>query len=212
MKMRTPFGVLSLVCVCYFLAEGAQAVSAQSDNPHQANGSAHKTVQVDWPSKLEAIQGDLKRDPDSSFLHGQAAVAFDALGDFDAFDREIHAAMRLAPTDPMPYYTAYAIYKRRHLDQEARSALDSALKIDPGNPLGHYQKALMLERSKKLGEALEEYETAKALLDSVKSNSQNLQNAVWTYRDGRGNSFDVNSELSHITGDIDRVRLAVGSE
>jgi tetratricopeptide (TPR) repeat protein len=212
MKMKRPFGVLFLVCVSTSLAAGPRAGSAQSETPHPANGSPHKTVQVDWQSKLEAIQVDLKRDPDSSFLHGEAAVVYDALGDFKSFDREIRTAMRLDPTNSMIYYMAYAIYKRRHLDQEATSALDTALKIDPGNPSGHYQKALMLERSKKLQEALGEYEIAKALLDRVKSNSDNLQNNAWTYVDGRGNPFDVNSEQSHITGDIDRVRLAMGSK
>lgn len=199
--------ILFLLWLCRPFVTHARPAKAEAQNA--GNGSAHKTIQVDWQAELTTIQSDLKRDPNSASLHAQAAVAYDALGDFNSFNREIQTAMRLDQANSMPYYMAYAIYKRRHLFEEQRKALEQAIKIDPTNPFGHYQKASMLERAKRWRDALREYEVAQGLLEHVKSDSHNFQNGVWIYTDERGNPFDVNSEQVHIADDINRLQLAI---
>lgn len=189
---------------------------AHTDHPSQpsfqnreVDSAGRKTVHVDWREQLAATKKKLEGDPNSSFLHGQAAVAYDALDDFENFDREIQLAMRLDPENTMPCYMAYAVYKRRYLEDKATSVLQTALKIDPRNPFGHYEKAAALENSKVYKGALKEYRTAKELLLRVKANPANLQGNAWRYVDGRSNPFDVTVQESRIEDDIARVRGAI---
>jgi hypothetical protein len=64
--------------------------SAQGQTPSAGIGQQHKVAQVDWQAQLADIQKRLVHDPNSAFLHNQAAVVYNALGDFDGFEREIH--------------------------------------------------------------------------------------------------------------------------
>jgi len=185
---------------------------SQTEAQQAADKQAHKVVQVDWRAQLAATQKQLEREPSSGFLHGQAAVAYDALGDFESFDREIQTAMRLDPGNSMPCYMGYAVYKRKHLTDKQRSVLDAALKIDPANPFGHYEKAGMLEDAKERQSALKEYETVQGLLQRVKSDPKNFQNNGWRYVDARGNSYDVTLEESRVANDIARVRAAMQNQ
>ena len=105
-------------------------------------------------------------------------------------------------------YVAYAVYKRRRLQGKAFSVLEKALQIDPANPLGHYEKAGLLEDAKEWQRALKEYEAAEQLLQDVKSNPQNFQQNSWYYTDRRGNPYDVGLFESSIANDIARVRAA----
>jgi hypothetical protein len=173
--------------------------------------SSKKPVQIDWRAKLDATQKELSRNPDSAFLHNQAAVAYDALGDFENFDREIHIAIKLEPENPINCYMAYAVYKRRGLGKQQLSVLERALKIDPGNPFGHYEKAGILEDQKNWVGALAEYETTKRLLETLKSDSDRIKSNTWTYVDPRGNPYDVKWEVSHIDDDLVRIRAEASS-
>jgi len=195
-------------CLCgLFIAACGQTVNrVQAGQQAASDGGTHKVAQVDWRAQLAATQKQLEREPNSSFLHGQAAVAYDALGDFENFDREIQMAMKLDPGNAMPCYMAYAVYKRRHLRDKAGSVLEAALKTDPGNPFGHYEKAAALEDSKDYQGALKGYETAEGLLQRVKGDPNNFQGNAWRYLDARGNPFDVTLQESRITDDIARLR------
>jgi tetratricopeptide (TPR) repeat protein len=205
MKRRS---FLITLCFCgqCLSACGQAAHSSQTEAEQAGDKQAHKVVQVDWRAQLAATQKQLEREPNSGFLHGQAAVAYDALGDFDSFEREIQTAMRLDPGNSMPCYMAYAVYKRKHLKDKQTSVLDAALKIDPANPFGRYEKAGMLEDAKEWQSALKEYETVQGLLQRVKSEPNNFQNNGWRYVDARGNPYDVTLEESQIADDISRVR------
>jgi tetratricopeptide (TPR) repeat protein len=197
-----------LLCVQLMLACGKPHDYKSAQLPDGTNGSQHKVVQVDWRAQLADIQKRLKEDPNSPFLHNQAAVAYDALGDFDNFDREIHLAMKLEPENSINYYMAYGVYKRRHLRDKQISVLEKALQIDPDNPIGHYEKAAIFEDDKKWADALTEYQTTKTLLERVKSDPDNFRNNSWTYRDGNGNIDDVSWVVIHIDRDINRVRAS----
>jgi tetratricopeptide (TPR) repeat protein len=201
-----------LVILCLFgqcLTACGQMTRPSQPELHQAGDKqAPKVVPVDWHVQLATTQRQLEHEPNSSFLHGQAAVAYDALGDFGNFEREIQTAMRLDPGNAMPCYMAYAVYKRKQLRDKQTSVLDRALNIDPTKPFGHYEKAGMIENAKEWQGALKEYETVQALLQYVKSEPNNFQNNGWRYVDARGNPFDVSFEESHIADDIARVRSA----
>jgi tetratricopeptide (TPR) repeat protein len=195
---------LALMCGC-----GHSPDQHSTGSPDAAaEPPPRKVVQVDWHAKLATLQKELARDPNSAFLHNQAAVAYDALGDFESFDREIHIAMKLEPRNPIDCYVAYAVYKRRRLREKQRSVLERALEIDPGNPFGHYERAGMLEDEKKWADALAEYETTKTLLDKVMRNSERQNFTSWSYVDPTGAPYDVTFERAHIDDDIARVRAA----
>jgi tetratricopeptide (TPR) repeat protein len=166
----------------------------------------HKTVQVNWREELNKTQDQLQRNPNSAFLHNQAAVAYDALGDFEGFDREIHTAMTLDSENTIDYYVAYAVYKRRHLRDKSVFVLNEALKIDQTNPLGHYEKAAIFEGDKQWQNALEEYLATRELVREVKSHPTNFQYGEWRYLDARGNPYDVTDIASLVDSDIIRVR------
>ena len=185
------------------------AHSSQTEARQVGDIQAHRVVQVDWRAQLAATQKQLEQEPNSSFLHGQAAVAYDALGDFKSFESEIQTAMRLDPRNSMPCYMAYAVYKRKRLTDKQTSALDAALKIDPDNPFGRYEKASMLEDAQDFPNALKEYETAQRLLQRVTSDRNNLQKGRWTYIDRRGNHYDVTQEELQVSNDIVRVRTDI---
>jgi tetratricopeptide (TPR) repeat protein len=201
---------LFLITICFsgqcLAACGQTAHPSQTEAQQAGDNQAHKVVQIDWRAQLAATQKQLEHEPNSGFLHGQAAVAYDALGDFESFDREIQTAMRLDPGNPVSSYMAYAVYKRKHLRDKQALVLDAALKIDPGNPFGHYEKAGMFEDAKEWQSALKQYEIVQELLQRVKSDPNNFQNKAWRYVDARGNPYDVTSEESRVPGDIARVR------
>ena len=207
MKTRS----LSLkLCLCIqFIAGCAQSNPAfQTKIEDSTAKPARKVVEIDWHAELAERQKQLERDPNSAFLHNQVAVAYDALGDFDNFDREIQTAIKLDPSNSIDCYVAYAVYKRRHLEEKGLSVLEKALQIDPANPLGHYEKAGSLEDAKEWQRALKEYETAQQFLRDVKSNPQNFRQDSWYYTDAHGNPYDVGPIDSSIANDIARVRAA----
>jgi tetratricopeptide (TPR) repeat protein len=185
------------------------ARSQQSSGSPEVNAEAPaKVVKIDWHAKLATLQKELARNPNSASLHSQAGVAYDALGDFPSFEKETRLAMDLDKENSVYCYSAYAVYKRRHLKEEEVSALERALQIDPGNPFGHYEMATLLEDDKKWTDALTEYETTKKLVDAVKQNSS-LNYSRWSYVDPRGGFYDVTFEKAHIDDDIARVRAAM---
>ena len=195
-----------MVCVVCFLGTNGLAHKGPDEFINIQSQPSHKVVHIDWRAQLDTIKKQLAQKPDSSFLHGQAAIAYDALGNFPNFEREIEMAMKLAPHDAMPRYMAYAVYKRRHLEQKQATILQDALKIDPANPFGHYEEASMLENQNELSAALAEYHTTKELLHSLKSNPGNFKNGMWIYTDAHGNPYDVTGIVSHIESDIRRAQ------
>jgi tetratricopeptide (TPR) repeat protein len=209
MRMKTRFLPLGLCfCIQVMASCGQNDLAFQTKTQDSTGKPTHRVVQIDCRAELAERQKQLERDPNSAFLHNQVAIAYDALGDFGNFDREIQTAIKLDPSNPIDCYVAYAVYKRRHLFGKALAVLERALQIDPANPFGQYEKARLLENAKEWQPALKEYETAERLLQRVKSNPQNFQQDSWYYTDARGNPFDVGPEESHIADDIARVRAA----
>jgi len=191
---------------------GQTASTSQSQIQGSANGSSHKVVQIDWPAELAERRKQLERDPNSAFLHNQVAVAYDALDDFENFDREIQTAIKLDPVNAIDCYVAYAVYKRRHFEEKAVSVLEKALQIDPDNPFGHYERARIFEKSKEWQKALKEYETTQRLLGNVRSNAHNFQQDRWNYTDAHGNPYDVTPEALSIANDIGRMQAATSGK
>jgi len=204
MKIR-PILVTASFCVEFLFACGKQPASTITNTQSTNSAPQHKVVHVDWQAQIAELKKQLARDPNSAFLHNQIAVAYNALGDFPNSDREIHKAMKLRPDHPSDCYTAFAFYQQRHLKDKEMSVLEKALKIDPGNAFGHYEKAGLLEDNKSWTDALTEYQATKRLVDWVKANPDNFRNNSWTYTDRRGNAFDVTWEVSHIEDDLRRV-------
>jgi tetratricopeptide (TPR) repeat protein len=206
-QLLLAMGALS---VQLMLSCSKQSEPPRTQNPTVNNEPQHKVLNLDPQALLNGIRKNLKLDPQNASLHGQAASLYDSVDDFKSFEREIQIAMRLDPGNPMDYYIAYAVYKRRHLREKQASALETALKLDPANPFGHYQKAGMSENDKDWQKALEEYRATQEFLQRVvQSDPHNFQNNRWMYVDKRGNPFDVTYEESHIADDISRIRRAM---
>jgi len=203
-----PILVTALLCEFMF-ACGKQSPPAITKTRNTSSAPQHKVVHVDWQTQIAELKKQLARHPNSAFLHNQIAVAYNALGDFPDSGREIHIAMRLNPDDPIDCYTAFAFYQQRHLKNEQLAILAKALQIDPGNALGHYEMAGLLEDDKKWTEALTEYKATKRLVDWVKANPDNFRNNSWMYTTRRGAQYDVTWEVSHIDDDLHRVNAEI---
>lgn len=166
-------------------------------------------VQVDWQAELARVRRQLARKPKSAFLHSQAAVAYNALGDSANFDHEINLAMNMDEGNPIYCYMAYAVYKQRHAKTQAVRVLDRALQIDPANPLGQYEKASILETNRKWSQALKHYELTDDLLKKVESDPANHMEDTWMYTDSRRNPYDLMPVIDNIKNDLDRMRERV---
>jgi len=154
------------------------------------------TVAVDWKAELAKAKAGIAKNPKSGFWHNQAGVAYDALGDFQNAVKELKLASTLDPSNPMDDYALYAIYKRKEMLPERRQVLLDALEKDPGNPVGHFEFAYILEEEKHWADSLREYQVAKRLAASVKGS---------TYIDRLGNAYDVEGVREALDRAIDRV-------
>ena len=180
--------------------------ASDKSEPATAGSAPKKTVQLDWTAELKGIQGELARKPDSAFLHSQAATAYNELGDFPAFNREIHLSMHLDKQRAIYYYMAYAVYKQRHLKELQIQTIDRALKVDPDNPFGHYERAAIFEDDSKWADALAEYEVTQKMLERVAPTPDSRSYSKWTYFDQRGDPYDMTIEKANIDQDVSRVR------
>jgi tetratricopeptide (TPR) repeat protein len=129
------FRIVLLTFVCVLC--GAAVLLAQ-----------HGTVTVDWKAELAKAKAGIEKNPKSAFSHGQAGVAYDALGDFEGAVKEVELASTLDPSNPNNYYTLYALYKRKAIHSEQRKVLLDALEKDPNNPVGRFEFAYILEEEK----------------------------------------------------------------
>ncbi|SRR5258707_1062495 len=156
----------------------------------------HGTVTVDWKAELAKAKAGIEKNPKSAFWHNQAGVAFDALGDFENAVKEIKLATTLDPSNPIDYYTLYALYKRKAMHAEQRQVLLDALEKDPNNPVGRFEFAYILEKEKHWADSLREYQVAKRLAASVKGRM---------YTDLRGNAYEVIGVREEADKAIERV-------
>ncbi|MFB3918251.1 MAG: tetratricopeptide repeat protein, partial [Terriglobales bacterium] len=151
-----------------------------------ARGSVSRTARVSVA----------RRNPKSAFWHNQAGVAYDALGDFENAVKELKLASTLDTSNPTHDYALYALYKRKGMHAEQREVLLDALERDPGNPVGRFEFASLLEKEGHWADALREYRTAKTLVDAVKGPE---------YTDPRGNPYEVEFVRASVGQCIDRV-------
>ena len=156
----------------------------------------HKTVPVDWKVELAKAKAGIEKNPKSAFWHNQAGIAYDALGDFETAVKELKLACTLDPSDPMNYYSLYALYKRKSMHPEQRQVLLDALEIDPNNPLGRFEFAYILEEERHWSDALREYRVAKSLAATVEGP---------IYRDSRGSVYEVAGLREEVDKSIERL-------
>jgi tetratricopeptide (TPR) repeat protein len=199
-----------LTGLCCFIWLALARLPTAEGKTYSQTGT-HNTVQVNWQAELAETKKKLEAEPNSAFLHSQAAVAYNALGDFSDFEREIAISMKLEPENTIYFYMGYAVYQKHHLTGRALNVLDAALRIDPANPYGQYQRALLFEHAREWQKALTRYEIAQKLLAQIESDPHNFRHGAWTYVDGRGNPFDVSSEEQRINDDVKRIRANLGA-
>lgn len=156
----------------------------------------HETVNVDWKVELAKAKAGIEKDPNSAFWHNQAGVAYNALRDFDNAVKETKLATTLEPSNPINYYTLYALYKRKGMHSEQRQVLLDALELDPNNPMGRYEFASILEKERDWVDSLREYTLAKNLSASVNRPA---------YIDLRGNAYRVDGVRAEVDRAINRV-------
>jgi tetratricopeptide (TPR) repeat protein len=159
--------------------------------PHE-----HGSVAVDWKAELAKAKAGIEKNPKSAFWHNQAGVEYDALGDFDTAVKEIKLATTLDPSNPISYYTLYALYKRKAMHAEQRQVLLDALEKDANSPVGRFEFAYILEEEKHWADSLREYQVAKGLAAWVKGPM---------YRDLRGNAYAVDGVREEVDNAIERV-------
>lgn len=181
---RIRCALLCLVCVLSGAAYAPLTLAQQG------------TVNVDWKGELAKAKAGIEKDPNSAFWHNQAGVAYNALGDFDNAVKETKLATTLEPSNPISYYTLYALYKRKEMHSARRQVLLDALELDPNNPMGRYEFGSILEEEKDWVDSLREYELAKNLAASVKGPA---------YIDLSGNAYSVDGLRAEVDRAIDRI-------
>jgi tetratricopeptide (TPR) repeat protein len=162
----------------------------------QLTSVQHESVPVDWKTELAKAKAGIEGNPKSASWHNQAGVAYDALGDFDTAVKEIKLATTLDPSNPINYYTLYALYKRKAMHAEQRQVLLDALEKDANNPVGRFEFAYILEEEKHWADSLREYQAAKSLAAWVKGPM---------YTDLRGNAYSVGGLREAVDKAIERV-------
>lgn len=156
----------------------------------------HESVPVDWKAELAKAKAGIEENPKSASWHNQAGVAYDALGDFETAVKEIKLATALDPSNPINYYTLYALYKRKAMHAEQRQVLLDALEKDANNPVGRFEFAYILEEEKHWADSLREYQAARSLAARVKGPM---------YTDLRGNAYAVGGVREEVDEAIERV-------
>jgi tetratricopeptide (TPR) repeat protein len=169
----------------------------------QVTKAQKPTVVVkDWNAELAKAKAAIEKNPKSAFWHNQAGVAYNALGDFKSAVREIKLAITLDTSDPINYYTLYAVYQTQGMHAEEHQALLDALERDDNNALGHFQLGHVLEEEKYWWASLREYQTAKRLAASVTGP---------VYTDRRGNAYAL-FDQAQVDNAIERVAKLNESE
>jgi tetratricopeptide (TPR) repeat protein len=161
------------------------------------------TVSEDPKTLLEKAQAGIEKNPKSAFWHNQASVAYSALGHFDLAVKELELAATLDPDDPGHEYSLFALYQRKGMLRQQRNALLSALEIDGGNPLGHFELGVVLEKEGYLEESLKEYRDAKRLAADVKNHE---------YTDRRGGAYEIEVVRKSADEYIERVAKLIASK
>jgi tetratricopeptide (TPR) repeat protein len=108
-----------------YVIDAAEMSCAGSQLPPAEHGS----VAVDWRAELAKAKAGIEKNPKSAFWNNQAAIACDALGDFETAVKELTRACTLDPSDPGGYYSLYALYQRKSMHSEQRQVLLDALDI-----------------------------------------------------------------------------------
>ncbi|MBN1815249.1 MAG: protein kinase [Anaerolineae bacterium] len=94
---------------------------------------------------LEAIMRGVEANPGAPNLHGVAAGTALMLGKLDAAQGEIEWMLRQMPDDPLTHaFHGILLLEQGHPCDEARPALDKALRAEPGLVWAHYGMALCL--------------------------------------------------------------------
>ncbi|MBZ5680648.1 MAG: hypothetical protein LAO24_11120 [Acidobacteriia bacterium] len=107
------------------------------------------------------------------------------------------------PDDPSHDYSLFALYKRKGTLRQQREVLLGALQIEGGNPLGHFELGVVLEKEKYLEPSLKEYRTARLLTANVKGNE---------YIDRRGGVYEIEFVRKNVDEYIDRVAKMIASK
>jgi tetratricopeptide (TPR) repeat protein len=125
------------------------------------------------------------------------------LGYYELAVKELKLASTLDPDDPGHKYGLFALYQRNGTLRQQREALLGALEIEGGNPLGHFELGVVLEKEGYLEESLREYRTAKLLAASVKDHE---------YTDRRGGVYEIEVVRKDVDEYIARVAKLISSK
>jgi cytochrome c-type biogenesis protein CcmH/NrfG len=172
--------------VCIYIFASALACSSE-DKP------SHKSASVNVDAEIEKIRQQLHDSPNSAFLHNQLAALSATKGDWSTFQQEIETAEKLDPENPINFFQAAQIYKRRGLIKEEEEALKRTAVLDPQNPVVRFQLAEIYESQAKPEEANAEFREAKRLIESLQSNqrssAERIQKGI--YYDKRGSAYGL---------------------
>ena len=122
----------------------------------------------DIQSSINDLEGKLKKEPNSAFLHNQIAMLWNAAGNFAKFEEEIHKAIALEPRDPINYSAAAEVYGSRQRYNDQKQMLLEALRHDPCNPLLRYELGARYEREGRSEAATRQFKRAQAAMRAAR--------------------------------------------
>jgi TolB-like protein/class 3 adenylate cyclase/Tfp pilus assembly protein PilF len=147
-------------------AERAMSLQPELGETWLAQGVYRYRVLRDFKGALQSYEGALRRLPNSAFVLEQMAHLERRLGQLDAAQEHYQAAAQLDPRDIGILLTLADTLQTVRRYDEARTVLDRALEISPGNEAARAVKALSFQAQGRLNEAAE-------ILAKPPANSQN---------------------------------------
>jgi arylsulfatase A-like enzyme/Tfp pilus assembly protein PilF len=103
------------------------------------------------------------RDPANAEFRTTLARGYTAVMQNDRALQLYREAAALAPTDPDPWYALAAALQKGGDEQEAKAAIDEALRLDPNRAEGHNMRGMALMKSGDESGAAEEFRRAMAI-------------------------------------------------
>jgi serine/threonine protein kinase/Tfp pilus assembly protein PilF len=143
-------------------ADRAMSLQPELGEAWLAQGVYRYRVLRDFQGALQSYEEALRRLPNSAFVLKQMAHLERRLGKLDVAQKHYQAAAQLDPRDIGILLTLADTFLTIRRYEEARTVVDRALEISPGNEAALAQKAFSLQAEGRLNEAAEILEKAPA--------------------------------------------------
>ena len=138
------------------------AASAREDAYRANNLGVARLEQFNFAGAAEAFRDAMRLDPSVALARVNLAIALLYTPDLDAAEREATEAGRLLPRDPRPAYILGLIARARGLEDQARTAFDRVVAMDPRDVGTRVNLGQIDLQQRRYAEAIDQFRAALA--------------------------------------------------